>query len=103
MIRTTSGKIAHGAPLVRLLAVLHVGGGEPESPRRARDRLPRCLCRHLSQFLLVWGMTFAAGAMIDVISHEVMPETHRHAFHDEAAIGITAKLALMMFLNVAFG
>lgn len=48
-------------------------------------------------------MTFAAGAMIDVISHEVMPETHRHAFHDEAAIGITAKLALMMFLNVAFG
>ena len=28
----------------------------------------------LSQSLLPWGMTFAAGAMIYVISHEIIPE-----------------------------
>jgi ZIP family zinc transporter len=57
----------------------------------------------LSQFLLPWGMTFAAGAMIYVISHEIIPETHRHGFQDEATIGLTAGLAIMMFLDVAFG
>jgi ZIP family zinc transporter len=57
----------------------------------------------LSLHLLPWGMTFAAGAMIYVISHEIIPETHRHGFQDEATIGLTAGLAVMMFLDVAFG
>jgi len=57
----------------------------------------------LSVFLLPWGMTFAAGAMIYVISHEIIPETHRHGFQDEATIGLTAGLVVMMFLDVAFG
>jgi ZIP family zinc transporter len=58
---------------------------------------------HRSVFLLPWGMTFAAGAMIYVISHEIIPETHRHGFQDEATIGLTAGLVVMMFLDVAFG
>jgi ZIP family zinc transporter len=57
----------------------------------------------LSQSLLPWGMTFAAGAMIYVISHEIIPETHRHGFQDQATIGLMAGLAAMMFLDVAFG
>ena len=57
----------------------------------------------LSQSLLPWGMTFAAGAMIYVISHEIIPETHQHGFQNEATAGLTAGLALMMFLDVAFG
>ena len=57
----------------------------------------------LSQFLLPWGMTFAAGAMIYVISHEIIPETHRHGSQDVATIGLIAGLAVMMFLDVAFG
>jgi ZIP family zinc transporter len=57
----------------------------------------------LSQALLPWGMTFAAGAMIYVISHEIIPETHQHGFQDEATAGLTAGLVIMMFLDVALG
>ncbi len=57
----------------------------------------------LSVYLLPWGMTFAAGAMIYVISHEIIPETHRHGFQDQATLGLTAGLVVMMFLDVAFG
>jgi ZIP family zinc transporter len=56
----------------------------------------------LSTELLPWGMTFAAGAMIYVISHEIIPETHRHGSQSEATLGLMTGLALMMFLDVAF-
>jgi ZIP family zinc transporter len=56
----------------------------------------------LSTQLLPWGMTFAAGAMIYVISHEIIPETHRHGSQNAATMGLMAGLALMMFLDVAF-
>lgn len=38
----------------------------------------------LSQLVLAWALTFAAGAMIYVISHEIIPETHRHGFESHA-------------------
>jgi ZIP family zinc transporter len=56
----------------------------------------------LSTQLLPWGMTFAAGAMIYVISHEIIPETHRRGSQNEATLGLMAGLVLMMFLDVAF-
>ena len=55
----------------------------------------------LSQLLLPWAMTFAAGAMIYVISHEIIPETHRHGFQDASTIGLMIGLAVMMFLDIA--
>jgi len=51
--------------------------------------------------LLPWGMAMAAGAMIYVISHEIIPETHSHAHQKIATLGLLAGLALMMFLDVA--
>jgi len=57
----------------------------------------------LSQLLLPWAMTFAAGAMLYVISHEIIPETHRHGLENEATLGLTIGLVIMMFLDVAFG
>ncbi|WP_209011708.1 ZIP family metal transporter [Roseibium aggregatum] len=56
-----------------------------------------------SQVLLPWGLTFAAGAMIYVISNEIIPETHRHGHHKAATTGLTAGLVVMMFLDVVFG
>lgn len=53
--------------------------------------------------LLPWGLTFAAGAMIYVISHEIIPETHRHGHQNAATTGLTIGLALMMFLDVSLG
>jgi ZIP family zinc transporter len=56
----------------------------------------------LSQLVLPWALTFAAGAMIYVISHEIIPETHRHGFEDQATLGLTIGLVIMLFLDVAF-
>jgi len=57
----------------------------------------------LFQMLLPWALTFAAGAMIYVISHEIIPETHSRGFQQQATAGLTAGLILMMFLDIAFG
>ena len=57
----------------------------------------------LSSLVLPWALTFAAGAMIYVISHEIIPDTHRHGNERQATFGLTIGLALMMFLDVAFG
>ena len=56
-----------------------------------------------SQLLLPWGLTFAAGAMIYVISNEIIPETHRHGHHKVATTGLVIGMGVMMFLDVVFG
>ena len=58
----------------------------------------------LAEPVLPWGLCFAAGAMIYVISHEIIPETHRHNHHPAAATaGLTVGFVLMMMLDVALG
>jgi ZIP family zinc transporter len=56
-----------------------------------------------SQPLLPWALTFAAGAMIYVISHEIIPETHTRGHQELATAGLIIGLVLMMFLDVALG
>jgi ZIP family zinc transporter len=56
----------------------------------------------LSRLLLPWAMSFAAGAMIYVISHEIIPETHRHGSQTTATVGLMIGLASMMLLDLAF-
>jgi zinc transporter, ZIP family len=50
--------------------------------------------------LLPWGLLFSAGAMLFVISHELIPETHRHGHHRRATSGLMVGLVTMMFLDV---
>ncbi len=57
----------------------------------------------ISEFVLPWGLVFAAGAMIYVISHEIIPETHRRGHQDAATIGLMIGLVLMLFLDVSLG
>lgn len=52
-----------------------------------------------SEVILPWGLAFAAGAMIYVISHEIIPETHRRGFQTEATTGLTIGLVVMLFLD----
>ncbi len=54
-----------------------------------------------AEFLLPWGLAFAAGAMIFVISDEVIPETHRHGAEAEGTGGLMAGFVVMMCLDVA--
>ena len=47
------------------------------------------------------GLGLAAGAMIFVVSHEVIPETHRNGHQTSATLGLMAGFALMMVLDTA--
>ncbi len=57
----------------------------------------------ISEPVLPWGLGFAAGAMIFIISHEIIPETHRRGHQDAATIGLLIGFAAMMYLDVTFG
>lgn len=57
----------------------------------------------VSSSLLPWGLTFAAGAMLYIISHEILPETHRNGHQNRATAGLIFGLILMMFLDVTLG
>lgn len=54
----------------------------------------------LSEPLLPWGLAFAAGAMLYVISHEIIPETHRNGHQNKATLGLSIGLVIMLFLDV---
>jgi ZIP family zinc transporter len=53
--------------------------------------------------LLPWGLAFAAGAMLYVISHEIIPETHRNGHQNKATLGLAIGLVVMLFLDVWLG
>lgn len=54
-----------------------------------------------SAALLPWGLAFAAGAMIFVVSHEIIPESHRLGHQGHATAGVTIGFAIMLLLNGA--
>lgn len=49
------------------------------------------------------GLGLAAGAMLFVVSHEVIPETHRNGHQTPATVGLMAGFALMMVLDTTLG
>lgn len=55
---------------------------------------------HVSVYVLPIGLTFAAGAMMYIISHEIIPETHRYGHQNKATTGLLIGLILMMLLDV---
>ncbi len=57
----------------------------------------------LSVGLLPWGLAFAAGAMLFVISHEMIPESHRQGHEHFATAGLMIGFVMMMMLDTALG
>jgi len=49
------------------------------------------------------SLGLAAGAMIFVVSHEVIPETHRNGHQTPATIGLMIGFGVLMFLDTALG
>lgn len=49
------------------------------------------------------GLGLAAGAMIFVVSHEVIPQTHRNGHQTPATLGLMLGFALMMSLSTLLG
>ena len=55
------------------------------------------------QPLLPYAMGFAAGAMIFVISDEIVPETHLRGHERVATLGLMAGVVVMLYLDVSLG
>ena len=53
----------------------------------------------LAQPILPWGLAFAAGAMIFVVSDEMIPESHRKGYEREATFGLVVGFLAMMLLD----
>jgi ZIP family zinc transporter len=53
--------------------------------------------------LLPWGLAFAAGAMIFVISSEIIPETHRKGSKMAGTFGLMIGFVVMMVLDTTLG
>jgi ZIP family zinc transporter len=49
------------------------------------------------------GLAVAAGAMIFVVSHEIIPETHRNGFEGMASVVLMAGFIFMLMLDAALG
>ena len=56
-----------------------------------------------SHAALAFGLSSAAGAMIYVVSHEALPESHRSGHETSATIGFFAGFIVMLLLDTAFG
>ncbi|MBN1379574.1 MAG: ZIP family metal transporter [Gammaproteobacteria bacterium] len=57
----------------------------------------------LAQPLMPVTLGFAAGAMLFVISDEIIPETHRRGYATIATFSLMSGFALMMFLDATLG
>lgn len=57
----------------------------------------------LVQPLMPWFLGFAAGAMLFIISHEIIPETHRRGFETHATFALMFGFVVMMFLDATLG
>ena len=49
------------------------------------------------------GLAAAAGAMLFVVTHEIIPESHRQGHAAEATLGLVFGFCLMMVLDTALG
>jgi ZIP family zinc transporter len=57
----------------------------------------------LATSALPYGMAFAAGAMLFVISDEIIPESHRQGHETEGTMGIMLGFVVMMLLDIGLG
>ena len=62
----------------------------------------QCLAS-LTAALLPWALGFAGGAMLFVITSEIIPETHRGDSKREASFALLTGFLVMMMLDVALG
>jgi len=52
--------------------------------------------------VLPWALAFAAGAMLFVVSDEMIPESHKKGFEREATFGLVFGFVVMMLLDCLF-
>lgn len=75
-----------------------------DSPKNAVDMFPRTDTLKWHSFYplkpaLGFILALAGGAMLFVISDEIIPETHSNGYEREATYGVVFGFILMMFLD----
>ncbi|MCE4621510.1 MAG: ZIP family metal transporter [Desulfurococcales archaeon] len=65
--------------------------------------VPTAALGSLIVWLLPYLLGFGAGAMVYVVSHEALPESHRTGREREATIGFFAGFMLMLYLDSTLG
>ncbi len=53
--------------------------------------------------LMPWALAFAAGAMLFIISDEIIPETHSRGYENLATFSLLIGFACMMYLDATLG
>lgn len=53
--------------------------------------------------LMPWALAFASGAMLFIISDEIIPETHRRGFEGLATFSLLLGFVCMMYLDATLG
>lgn len=77
-----------GIPLTTAIALQDIPEG-----------LAVALALRAAGFAPLLAVALAAGAMLFVVSHEVIPETHRNGHQTAATLGLMGGFALMMVLD----
>jgi ZIP family zinc transporter len=75
---------------------IHVAGTNPE----LQGLVGGAWAVQLTEPLLTYAMGFAAGAMIYVISDEIIPETHTKGHERIATLGTILGVIVMLYLDV---
>ncbi|HMY77915.1 MAG TPA: ZIP family metal transporter [Thauera aminoaromatica] len=57
----------------------------------------------VSANILPWGLAGAAGAMLFVVSHEIIPESHRRGHETLATGGLMVGFVMMMLMDTLLG
>ncbi|MFP3977654.1 MULTISPECIES: ZIP family metal transporter [Marinobacter] len=57
----------------------------------------------LAEPIMPWTLGFAAGAMLFIISNEIIPETHRSRYKAQTTFALLIGFVVMMFLDVTLG
>lgn len=57
----------------------------------------------LAEPMMPWTLGFAAGAMLFIISDEIIPETHRTRYKTVATFSLLIGFVVMMFLDATLG
>ncbi|MFU8895357.1 MAG: ZIP family metal transporter [Gammaproteobacteria bacterium] len=57
----------------------------------------------LMEFILPWALAFAGGAMLFVVSHEIIPESHRKGHEAQATLGVLVGFVALLAIDLAVG
>ena len=57
----------------------------------------------VAEVFMPWALAFSAGAMLFIISDEIIPETHQNGNQNIATFSLIIGFVVMMLLDIVLG